>query len=248
MDSDPIQTQLIDRGIADPRLIEAFRAIPRESFLPDEIKHFAWLDAPIGIGPQLALSQPDIVGKMTQLLGLTGTEKVLEIGTGTGYQAAILSRLARAVFSIEIDGNYTKVAHRRLRMLGITNVTLLVGDGCLGHEAEAPFDAIIVTAGAPNVPGKLLKQLAIGGRMVIPIGPLPDIQLLTRLVKSGEGEKDFDQESIDGVTFLPLLGEDGWTEELVAEAEKLLAEFQAKEAGVAAETEGAGVRTASTDS
>ena len=206
-----VDLQLARRGISDERVLAAFRAVPRESFVPGELAEFAYRDAPLPIGEDQTISQPYIVALTTQALRLRGDERVLEIGTGSGYGAAILSRIARKVFTVERREALATEARKRLERLGYRNVEVLHGDGTLGWREHAPFDAIAVTAGAPQVPNALLEQLAPGGRLVIPVGPDETSQVLTRVIRVGSD--DLREEALAGVRFVPLIGEQGWPEE-----------------------------------
>lgn len=201
-----IKEQLIERGITSPKVIEVFREIPREQFLPKGKEELAWYDGPVEIDHQSTISQPYIVALMTQLLALNGTEKVLEVGTGSGYQAAILGKLAKKVYSIDLKPELTADAKDRVKQLGISNVLFLSGDGSAGYPESAPYDAIIVTAGSPKIPQPLIAQLKVGGRMVIPIGDetSQSLRLVTRR------EKDIEAVVLDAVRFVPLTGRYAW--------------------------------------
>lgn len=201
-----VEEQIRQRGVADPRVLEAMRTIPRHCFVPPEYRYLAYSDGPLPIGSGQTISQPYIVALMTELLHLRGHEKVLEVGAGSGYQAAILSRLAREVHTIERHANLARYAARLLADLGITNVQVHVGDGSLGLPQHAPFDGILVAAGAPRVPPALLEQLAEGGRLVIPVGDRGG-QMLEVWTRQGN---TFDYESVLPVAFVPLVGEQGW--------------------------------------
>ncbi|OPY67665.1 MAG: Protein-L-isoaspartate O-methyltransferase [Syntrophorhabdaceae bacterium PtaU1.Bin034] len=202
-----VQT-LIDRGIRDPGVLEAFRKVPRHLFLDEALWPQAYSDHPIPIGEKQTISQPYIVALMTEALQLTGTEKVLEVGTGSGYQAAILGELADQVFSIERIPGLAKRARKVLDRLKYTNIVIRIGDGTEGWRDEQPFDAVIVTAAAPDAPDPLLKQLKIGGRLIMPIGD-ENIQDLMLYVK--EGEDRYREEDLGGCRFVKLVGEYGWT-------------------------------------
>lgn len=204
-----VTEQIVARGIRDPLLIDALLAVPRHRFVPPEYADLAYSDGPLPIGDGQTISQPYIVALMTELLRLTGEENVLEVGTGSGYQAAVLARLARIVHTIERHDALAERAERLLKAIGITNVQVHVGDGSLGLPKYAPFDAIIVTAAAPKVPQPLCDQLGEGGRLVVPVGSSggQDLQVWRR-----EGD-DFERESVLPVAFVPLLGEHGWKED-----------------------------------
>jgi protein-L-isoaspartate(D-aspartate) O-methyltransferase len=165
-----VDEQLVRRGITDPRVLNAMRRVPRHLFVEEALQDRAYGDHPLPIGEQQTISQPYMVALMTQLLELQGAEKVLEVGTGSGYQTAVLAELARRVCSIERRPALAARARARLEQLGYTNVWIRVGNGTLGWPDEAPFDRILVTAGAPSVPPPLFEQLVEGGRMVVPVG------------------------------------------------------------------------------
>jgi protein-L-isoaspartate(D-aspartate) O-methyltransferase len=200
-----VERQLRGRGISDRRVLEAFETVPRHLFVPEEYRHLAYEDGPLPIGFSQTISQPFIVAYMTQLLDLTGNERVLEVGTGSGYQAAILSALTAEVHTIELIPALAERARKTLEQLGVTNVSIHIGDGSLGWEEAAPYDAILVTAAGPRVPPPLLKQLADGGRMVLPVGErgAQVLELWRR-----EGEK-FTHETLLPVAFVPLRGREG---------------------------------------
>ena len=202
-----VQLQLAGRGIADPRLLEAFRSVPREDFVPAELTEFAFHDTPLPIGDGQTISQPYIVAMTIAALGLRGGERVLEVGTGSGYAAAVLSRLAKEVYSVERLASLADSARERLARLGYDNVQVLCGDGTLGWAEHAPYDAIAVAAGGPEVPRALLNQLAPGGRLVIPVGPDESSQVLMRVTRHDAG---FHSEPLTEVRFVPLIGEQGW--------------------------------------
>lgn len=205
-----VKLQLAGRGIADPRVLAAFRSVPREDFVPGELTEFAYQDTPLPLSSGQTISQPYIVALTVAALGLKGGERVLEIGTGSGYAAAILGRLAGEVYTVERLPPLADSASERLARLGYDNVHVLCGDGTLGWPAHAPYDAIAVAAGGPEVPKALLEQLAPGGRLVIPVGPDEATQELMRIVRTAEGR--FDSESLGAVRFVPLIGEQGWPE------------------------------------
>ncbi|NNJ26131.1 protein-L-isoaspartate(D-aspartate) O-methyltransferase [Alienimonas chondri] len=195
------------RGIADERVIAAVAAVDRARFMPPGQRSAAWIDAARPIGSGQTISQPSLVARMTGALELTGDETVLEIGTGSGYQAAILARLCARVVTVERLPELADPARETLGELGVENVTFRTGDGTLGAPEEAPFDAIVVTAAAPDVPPALRDQLADGGRLVIPVGDR-FTQELIRVRKTG---KEFDRETLCGCRFVPLIGEQGWS-------------------------------------
>lgn len=201
-----VSEQVISRGIRDPRVLGALREIPRHRFVPASLRPRAYEDCPLPIGEGQTISQPYIVAEMTESLSLEGTEKVLEIGTGSGYQTAILCRLAREVVTTERVEPLCRSAQRVLGELGIRNVRFRIGDGTLGSPGDAPFDAILVTAAAPEVPPPLFSQLALGGILVIPVGGRWE-QDLVRIRKEEGGSH---RESLGGCRFVPLLGEYGF--------------------------------------
>ena len=206
-----VELQLGGRGISDPRVLDAFRSVPREEFVPSDLAEFAYRDAPLPIGDGQTISQPYIVAVTVEALGLTGNERVLEIGAGSGYAAAILSRVAKEVFTVERLEPLAEAARERLDRLGYRNVHVLCGDGTLGWPEHAPFDAIAVAAGGPEIPKALLAQLAPGGRLVIPVGPDENSQTLVRVTKDGHGQ--LEEEALTDVRFVPLIGEQGWPEQ-----------------------------------
>ena len=203
-----VDLQIRDRGISNPGVLQVMKQIPRHYFVPDELVPSAYVDYPLPIGHGQTISQPYIVGLMTDLLQLSGKEKVLEIGTGSGYQTAVLAELAHFVFSLEYVGSLIEPAKSRLKDLGITNVCVLELDGSSGFEPEAPYDRILVTAGAPEVPQKLLEQLANGGRMVVPVGSRYN-QVLQIWKKDALGHPSFEEHI--PVVFVPLRGQFGWS-------------------------------------
>jgi len=201
-----VETQIAARGITDRQLLEVMASIPRHLFVDEALWPRAYDDNPLPIGEGQTISQPYMVAIMTQALGLTGKEKVLEIGTGSGYQTAILAKLAEWVYTIERIPSLMRRAQRVLEMLGIYNVSYRVGDGTKGWPEHAPYDGIIVTAGSPRVPQPLLEQLAEGGRLVIPVGD-SHIQQLKRITRRGD---EFITEDLGGCRFVKLVGEHGW--------------------------------------
>lgn len=203
-----VQEQLVPRGISDERILETFRKVERHEFVPPELSRNAYEDHPLPIGEGQTISQPYMVAAMTQCLGLTGNEKVLEIGAGSGYQAAILADLAKEVYSVERIPLLAKKAESTLKRLGISNVKIKIGDGTLGWSEQAPYNSIIVTAAAPEIPDEYIAQLEPGGKLVIPVGGR-FTQVLTRVEKNKDGIKTTE---ICGCVFVPLLGEKGWKE------------------------------------
>jgi protein-L-isoaspartate(D-aspartate) O-methyltransferase len=201
-----VDEQLAARGIADARVLAAMRQVPRHRFVQEALRERAHGDHPLPIGEDQTISQPFIVGLMTSLLELTGRERVLEVGTGSGYQTAVLAELARRVCSIERLPRLAERARAVLEALGYDNVWVRVGNGALGWPDEAPFDRIIVTAGGPVVPPPLVQQLAEGGRMVVPVGPA-DNQVLTVVERTGGAIR---QRSYGECKFVPLVGKYAW--------------------------------------
>lgn len=198
-----VEYQLKGRDITDPKVLEVMSQIPRHQFVPEEYKDQAYEDHPLPIGEGQTISQPYIVALMTQNLELQGDEKVLEIGTGSGYQAAILSKLVQEVYTVEIIKSLGLTAKEQLKRLGYDNVVVQVADGYYGWPEHAPFDAIIVTAAPDHVPPPLLDQLKDGGIMVIPVGPPGSYQTLWKLTKKGD---QIISKNLGGVIFVPLTG------------------------------------------
>jgi protein-L-isoaspartate(D-aspartate) O-methyltransferase len=202
-----IDEQLVARGIRDPRVLDAMLRVPREKFVPSDVRSQAYADRALSIGSGQTISQPYMVAIMTEALRLRGGERVLEIGTGSGYQAAILAELAGSVTTIERIANLAETARATLAALGYANIEVIAGDGTVGYAPAAPFDGILVAAGAPRVPDSLRQQLSTtGGRLVIPIGP-PEQQRLT--IVSREGER-FTESIHEACVFVPLRGVEGW--------------------------------------
>ena len=199
--------RLVERQVRDPRVLEAMRAVPRERFVPFELRREAYGDSALPIGHRQTISQPLIVGMMTEALRLTGSERVLEIGTGSGYQAAILARLAAEVVTVEVVDELRAQAEEALADLGTTNVRCLpASDGILGAPEHGPYDAIMVTAAAPSVSGALVQQLRDGGRLVIPVGSR-EAQELLALTKRGDR---LERRSMGPCRFVPLVGAGGF--------------------------------------
>ena len=201
-----VESQLRARGIHDPRVLDAMLRMPRQQFVDEPYRGEAYDDHPLPIGEDQTISQPFIIAISLQVLGLEGTESVLEIGTGSGYQTALLALLARQVYSIERHRSLAENAATTLARLGLGNVTLEVGDGSRGWPEYAPYDAILVSAAAPKLPESLVQQLAEGGRMVIPVGP-PHSQVL-QLVRKREGKAVV--ESLEACRFVPLIGAEAY--------------------------------------
>lgn len=198
-----VESQIAARGVRDQRVLQAMRTVPRHLFVPENLQGAAYDDSPLPIGHGQTISQPYIVAVMTECLRLKGGERVLEVGTGSGYQAAVLATLVDSVFSVEIVGPLANEARERLRRLGYKNVVVRQGDGYRGWPEKAPFDAIIVTAAPDHVPQPLIDQLKVGGRMVIPVGSI--YQELIVLTK--QGERKVHEESVLPVRFVPMTGE-----------------------------------------
>ncbi len=200
--------QLSFRGISDPLVLAAMGKVQRERFIPAAFADRAYRDGALPIGYHQTITQPYLVARMIAALELKGGEKVLEIGTGSGYAAAVAAEIAGHVITIERVKKLARRAQQLLADLGYANITVITGDGTRGWIELAPYDAIVVTAGGPNVPKSLLAQLKIGGRLVIPVGPIDPFQSLVCITKSSEEE--FDREKLCDVCFVPLLGEEGW--------------------------------------
>ncbi|MDP2326948.1 MAG: protein-L-isoaspartate(D-aspartate) O-methyltransferase [Dehalococcoidia bacterium] len=194
--------------VRDPRVLEAIRAIPRERFVQEHLRRYAYEDSPLPIGRGQTISQPTIVGMMTEALALTGDERVLEIGTGSGYQAAVLARLCRELVTVEVIDELREGAERVLHALGITNVRVLRASDDLGAPAFGPYDAIIVTAAAPSVPAPLLEQLAEGGRLIIPVGTREE-QRLVLVTRTTDGTTT---RNLGACRFVPLVGPHGFSD------------------------------------
>ncbi|HEX5581196.1 MAG TPA: protein-L-isoaspartate(D-aspartate) O-methyltransferase [Gemmatimonadaceae bacterium] len=193
-------------GISDAEVLRVFEEVPRHLFVPSGVRHRAYEDAPLPIGSGQTISQPSIHARYLELLGLRGHERVLEIGTGSGYQTALLARLAAQVFSVERVPALFERARELLQSIGVSNVSLLLGDGTVGWRQYAPYDAILVSAAAPEIPRPLVEQLAEGGRLLVPVGERAEqvLNLITR--KSDETVR----EELAPVRFVPLLGVHGW--------------------------------------
>jgi len=201
-----VQVQLRERGIRDERVLDAMMRIPRHEFVPEEYKSVAYDDHPVPIAENQTISQPFIIAVSLQALGLQGSESVLEVGTGSGYQTALLAVLAREVYSIERHASLAEGATAILTRLGFNNMRVVVGDGSHGLREHAPFDAILVSAAAPNLPRSLFDQLSETGRMVIPVGP-PHAQEL-QLVRRDQGKPTV--RVLEGCRFVPLVGAEGY--------------------------------------
>jgi protein-L-isoaspartate(D-aspartate) O-methyltransferase len=201
-----VARQIEERGIRDERVLEAMRAVPRHLFVPPAYVPASYTDEPLPIGAGQTISQPFMVAAMAEALMLEGSERVLEIGAGSGYQAAVLSRVAREVIAVEAQPALAASARERLQRLGYASVRVEEGDGSVGWPSEAPYGAILVTAAAPSIPPPLVEQLAYGGRLVIPVGGSENQELLRITKRTGE----VSQESLYACRFVPLVGQYGW--------------------------------------
>ena len=204
-----VERHLKARGIDDPLLLEAMGTVPRESFVPEHLQEFVYEDSALPIESDQTISQPYIVARMIELAEIKPGDKVLEVGAGSGYAAAVMSRMANKVFAIERHEELAKFAAARLKRLGYANAEIICADGTKGLAEEAPFRAIIVSAGGPHVPEALKQQLAIGGRLIVPVGEF-GFQTLIRARRTGENS--FEEEDFGAVAFVPLIGEEGWAE------------------------------------
>ncbi|MFO7577548.1 MAG: protein-L-isoaspartate(D-aspartate) O-methyltransferase [Pelovirga sp.] len=206
-----VQQQIVARGIDDPRVIEAMSVVPRHLFVDVGLQGHAYADGSLPIGEKQTISQPYMVAAMTAALALRGDERILEIGTGSGYQTAILARLAKRVYSVERLPGLAARARKVLDQLQLSNINIKVTDGTLGWKEQAPFDGILVAAGAPDVPSEYLAQLAIGGRLVMPVGGY-NVQSLIRITQVADGK--FRREELMGCRFVPLIGQAGWADDV----------------------------------
>lgn len=204
-----VEEQLVPRGISDKSVLDAFRKVPRHEFVPADMRQSAYNDYPLPIGENQTISQPYMVALMTECLKLKGAERVLEVGTGSGYQAAILAEIAKEVYSVERFQYLADRAKGILDSLGYKNIEIMIGDGTLGWKEHAPYDGIVVTAGAPAIPPSLVRQLKDGGRLVIPIGQGTFGQILTLVEKIGSSIRTSE---ICSCAFVPLIGKEGWRE------------------------------------
>ncbi len=202
-----VEEQVVARGVADPRVVAAMRAVPREAFVADAYADRAYEDGPLPIGEGQTISQPYIVALMLEAARLAPDDRLLEVGSGSGYAAAVASRICRRVFAIERHAALADGAVAKWKALGYANIAQRTADGTLGWPEEAPFEAILVSAGGPSVPDALTAQLAPGGRLVIPVGSRGQ-QTLARVTRTGA--RTFEQENLAGVMFVPLVGEQGW--------------------------------------
>ncbi|PPK53093.1 protein-L-isoaspartate(D-aspartate) O-methyltransferase [Marinobacter persicus] len=204
-----VQDQLVSRGITDPRVLQAMGRVPRELFVPEHLRVEAYEDHPLPIGRGQTISQPYIVALMAEALQLKGRERVLDIGTGSGYAAAVLASMALEVFSMEKIPEVASQAEKNLQQAGFSQVRVKTGDGSQGWPEAAPFDGICVAAGAPAVPDSLKEQLSVGGRLVIPVGLEQGLQRLLLITR--RSDQEFDRREIGDVRFVPLLGQEGWS-------------------------------------
>ena len=205
-----VDRQIAGRGLRSAALLAAMRAVPREAFVPESVRAFAYEDGPLPIEAGQTISQPYIVALMIEAAGVAPGGRVLEIGAGSGYAAAVLSRIAAEVIAIERHGQLADLAAARMAALGYANVQIVTGDGSAGWPDAAPYDAILVAASGSHVPDVLKRQLKVGGTLVMPIGAPGEMQNLVRVTRqSGEG---WEQESLGAVRFVPLIGEEGWAE------------------------------------
>lgn len=203
-----VERQLRRRGISEPDILDAFRAVPREAFISDEFAHLAYGDHPLPIEANQTISQPYIVALMIQAAAIKAGDRVLEVGAGSGYAAAVISRIAEQVIGIERQHDLVEVARERLQRLGYHNVEIVEGDGTKGCREQAPFDAILAAASGSHVPQPLIEQLAPEGRIVMPLGEPGWVQELIKVTKQEDGI--LRQENLGGVRFVPLIGEEGW--------------------------------------
>ena len=203
-----VETQIAARGVRDPAVLEAMRLVPRERFVPAHLAELAYTDEPLPIGEDQTISQPYIVAAMIDAARPKPGDRALEIGTGSGYSAAVLATIVAEVYTVERLAGLAESAGRRLAELGYANVHVRQANGTLGWPEHAPFDVIIVTAGGPRVPRPLLEQLAAGGRLVMPVGSRQLGQRLTRVTRTGEDT--YHHEGLEDVAFVPLIGEEGW--------------------------------------
>lgn len=204
-----VDSQIKARGIVDQRVLKVMETIPRHFFVDEALRDQAYNDNPLPIDERQTISQPYIVALMTEALNLNGNEKVLELGTGSGYQTAILAELAERVFSVERIASLASGARKILDALSYYNVAIRVGDGTYGWKEESPFDAIIATAGAPDIPKTLIEQLSVGGRLVIPVGGRHS-QALIKLTRLSKDISDVKKEDLGGCRFVDLIGDHGW--------------------------------------
>lgn len=204
-----VELQIARRGVRDPRTLAAMRETPRESFAPAELADLAYADSPLPIPCGQSISQPYVVALMIEAAELDSESRVLEVGAGTGYAAAVMGQIAARVYAIERHETLASSAAARMRRLGYDHIELRAGDGSLGWPEAAPFDAIVVSAGGPAAPEALLRQLKVGGRLVMPIGPTKGEQRLMKFTRTPDG---FTQRDLGAVAFVPMIGAGGWSE------------------------------------
>jgi protein-L-isoaspartate(D-aspartate) O-methyltransferase len=204
-----VKEQLVGQGIYNDAVLRAMAEVPREQFVPDNLRLLAYQDIPLPIGQEQTISQPYMVALMIQALEPRPQDRVLEVGTGSGYGAAILSLLTHQVYTIERHETLAEAARRRFERLGYDNIQVIAGDGTLGWPEHAPYDGIVVTAGGPEVPAALSEQLAVGGRLLIPVGPVTTVQDLLRVRRVDQDT--YRREDLGPVRFVPLVGEAGWS-------------------------------------
>ena len=207
---DMVERQLRRRGITEPDILDAFRAVPREAFVGEDVSQHAYGDYPLPIGAGQTISQPYIVALMIQAAAIGASDKVLEVGAGSGYAAAVISRIADKVIGIERHHELVDTARERLRRLGYANVEIVEGDGTLGWPDEAPYDAVLAAASGSHVPESLIAQLVPGGRLIIPLGEPGWAQELVKVTRLTDGS--LKRENLGGVRFVPLIGEEGWSD------------------------------------
>jgi protein-L-isoaspartate(D-aspartate) O-methyltransferase len=205
-----VERQLRRRGITEPQILDAFRAVPREAFVSEDVAHLAYGDHPLPIAAEQTISQPYIVALMIEAAELRSGDRVLEVGSGSGYAAAVISRIAAKVIGIERQPELVRLARERIARLGYDNVEIVEGDGTMGWREAAPFDAILAAASGSHVPDSLIAQLAPGGRLVMPIGDPGSVQQLVQLTKLNDGSVQ--QSDLGAVRFVPLIGEEGWSD------------------------------------
>lgn len=203
-----VKKQLVSRRISDSAVLKAMGQVPREAFVPADLTEVAYDDSALPIGKKQTISQPYMVALMIEAMKLSQEDKVLEIGTGSGYAAAVLSRIAEKVFTIERHKKLAESAKERFQQLGYDNIRVRIGDGTLGWSEHAPYDGIVVTAGGPEIPEPLLEQLKVGANLVIPIGGWKSTQKLVQVRRTGQDE--YQKENLGSVRFVPLVGEAGW--------------------------------------
>jgi protein-L-isoaspartate(D-aspartate) O-methyltransferase len=205
-----VQRQIADRGIRGSRLLDAFRAVPREAFVPEKVRDFAYDDGPLPIEAEQTISQPYIVAAMIDAAEVSPGDRVLEIGAGSGYAAAVMSRIAAEVIAVERHHELAELARARLARFGFDNVRIVEGDGSEGLPDEAPFHAILCAASGSHVPPPLLAQLCVGGILVMPVGEPNAVQNLVKVAR--RGHEDFEEQDLGPVRFVPLIGAQGWSE------------------------------------